>query len=220
MGQEIRIQANRIAHAPDVLLNVTDADNDATGGQILQPFLLVWQSETEPPGIFEDIILEGGDRATTATGVFVVPPELEGLLLRAKIIYQDENGVLETVFSAPTLAVAPPDEPLPVAAPLPPELDTISPNGGVHFIRADLQFMLDQIKIAERHSAGEDLTDIIQNSRLPFGLRTVDGSFNNLVPGQEQFGAADQNFPLLLDPIFRDDQDGDAFDVNGGAPGD
>jgi Ca2+-binding RTX toxin-like protein len=219
VGQAIRIQANRLANAPDVLLNVSDADNVATGGQIRQPFELVWQSESETPGIFEDIILEGGDRATTATGVFVVPTELTGLLLRAKIIYQDENGVLETVFSAPTAAVAPPEEPLPVAEPLPPEADTVSPNGGVHFIRSDLQFMLEQIKIAERHSAGEDLTDIIQNSRLPFGLRTVDGSFNNLVPGQENFGASDQNFTALLDQVFRNEVDEAPFDTNGPGPG-
>ena len=52
---------------------------------------------------------------------------------------------------------------------------------------------------------------IIPNSRLPLGLRTVDGSFNNLVEGQEHFGAADENFPLLLEQQFRDDQDGDTL---------
>ena len=50
------------------------------------------------------------------------------------------------------------------------------------------------------------------NSRLPFGLRTVDGSFNNLVQDQTHFGASDQNFPLLLDQVFRNDLDGDTFD--------
>jgi len=45
----------------------------------------------------------------------------------------------------------------------------------------------------------------------PFGLRTVDGSFNNLIPGQSEFGAADNDFPSLLDPVFRNDQDGDTF---------
>jgi hypothetical protein len=33
-------------------------------------------------------------------------------------------------------------------------------------------------------------------------LRTVDGSCNNLVPGQETFGAADQVFPRLTTPVF------------------
>ena len=35
------------------------------------------------------------------------------------------------------------------------------------------------------------------NPALPFGLRTVDGSCNNLQPGQETFGAADQTFPRM-----------------------
>ena len=51
---------------------------------------------------------------------------------------------------------------------------------------ADLSKILDQIKIAERHAAGEDLIDIIgqDNTLLPQGLRTVDGSYNHLLPGQ------------------------------------
>ena len=54
---------------------------------------------------------------------------------------------------------------------------------------------------------------------MPFGLRTVDGSFNNLVPGQSEAGAADNLFPRLVDPVYRDDADGDTFDANGPAPG-
>ena len=37
--------------------------------------------------------------------------------------------------------------------------------------------------------------------------------------GQTNFGASDQDFVLQLDQIFRNDQDGDTFDTNGGAPG-
>src|ERR1700741_2805204 len=99
------------------------------------------------------------------------------------------------------------------------------------FIRSDLQFILDQIEIAERQARGELLTDILPNVQVPFGLRTVDGSLNNLVPGNETFGEADNLFPRLLDPIFRDDQDGDSIalgpppapiiiNTNYGAPGD
>ena len=47
---------------------------------------------------------------------------------------------------------------------------------------------------------------LLGNSRLAFGLRTVDGSLNNLVPGQEQFGASDQNFTQLLNQVFRNDR--------------
>src|SRR5262245_57985711 len=74
----------------------------------------------------------------------------------------------------------------------------------VEFIRSDLEFILQQIIIAERNAAGEALIDILPNSLVPFGLRTVDGSFNNLIGGQENFGATDELFPRLTDPFFRD----------------
>ena len=38
---------------------------------------------------------------------------------------------------------------------------------------------------------------------LPFGLRTVDGTCNNLLPGQAKFGAADELFPRMLTPEFQ-----------------
>ncbi|WP_455273810.1 peroxidase family protein [Rhizobium herbae] len=38
---------------------------------------------------------------------------------------------------------------------------------------------------------------------IAWGLRTVDGSYNHLLPGQEQWGAADQEFLELLDPQYR-----------------
>jgi hypothetical protein len=72
----------------------------------------------------------------------------------------------------------------------------------VKYILSDLQFILDQILIAERHAAGENLADIIPNSELSFGLRTVDGSFNHLVPGSSTLGSADQTFPRLVDPTW------------------
>src|SRR5262245_57280415 len=89
----------------------------------------------------------------------------------------------------------------------------------VTFIRSDLEFILQQIMIAERHAAGEDLLSLLPNSLVPFGLRTIDGPFNNVIPGQENFGAADELFPRLTDPFFRNDLDGDTFDANGPAPG-
>ena len=78
-------------------------------------------------------------------------------------------------------------------------------------IKSDLEFILQQILIAEAHAAGADPASLLPNSFVPFGLRTVDGSFNNLVPGQSEFGAADNLFPRLVDPVFRDDADGDTF---------
>src|SRR5262245_20705117 len=73
----------------------------------------------------------------------------------------------------------------------------------VQFIRSDLEFILAQIRIAERNAAGESLLDILPNVEVPWGLRTVDGTFNNLVTGQGEFGAADSTFPRLSDPVFR-----------------
>ncbi len=75
----------------------------------------------------------------------------------------------------------------------------------------DLNKILEQIKIAERNAAGESLVDIIgQDAALqPLGLRTVDGSFNHLLPGQSEAGAADQNFFRLLTPVYLDDGDHD-----------
>jgi len=55
----------------------------------------------------------------------------------------------------------------------------------------------------------------IPDAHVPVGLRTVDGSYNNIVPGRELWGAADQPMPRLLDGSFRNDADGDAFDPDG-----
>jgi hypothetical protein len=66
-------------------------------------------------------------------------------------------------------------------------------------VKHDLQFILEQIQLAEAHTAGADpLTQINGNALLPYGLRTVEGLYNNLVPGQEQFGAADRAMPASL----------------------
>ena len=198
---------------------ITDADN--AGGVITdRPISYIWQVESDPvrgAGVFRDIVDQSGDKPATADGTsFRVTSDLDGLRLRVRAVYQDDDGVLENVFSAPTAAVAGvvAAPPAPVVLPEP----TVA-SAGVRYLPSDLQFILDQIIIAERNAAGEDLLDILPNSRVAFGLRTVDGSFNNLVQGQEQFGAADQDFPLLLDQVFRDDLDGDTFDANGPGPG-
>lgn len=72
----------------------------------------------------------------------------------------------------------------------------------VTLVRHDLDFMLQQIRIAEQHAAGTPLTDLIPDIHLPWGLRTVDGSYNNIVPGREHFAAADQPFPSMLTGNF------------------
>src|SRR6476659_4677911 len=85
----------------------------------------------------------------------------------------------------------------------------------------DLKFILKQINIAEQHSAtlspshpcdtlvnqpGDNIPDAnqIPDRLTAYGLRTVDGSCNNLFPGRETFAAADQLFPRLSAKNFRD----------------
>jgi hypothetical protein len=88
--------------------------------------------------------------------------------------------------------------------------DAVAVGQGFNLNPSDLKFILKQIKIAEHHAASYDAahpcdglmgpgenqipTDA-QGEELPWGLRTVDGTCNNLVPGQTKFGAADQPFP-------------------------
>src|SRR4029077_10226008 len=79
----------------------------------------------------------------------------------------------------------------------------------------DLQFILKQIKIAEHHAATLTAAnpcgtlvgpgpDQIPDRLTPYALRTGDGSCNNLFPQRERFGAADELFPRLTTPSFRD----------------
>src|SRR5262245_19065334 len=86
----------------------------------------------------------------------------------------------------------------------------------VTFIRSDLEFILQQIIIAERNAAGESLLDILPNVEVPFGLRTVDGTFNNIYLTQSQFGAADNTFPRLTDPVYRPAEAGTSYAQVGG----
>jgi beta-lactam-binding protein with PASTA domain/Ca2+-binding RTX toxin-like protein len=80
-------------------------------------------------------------------------------------------------------------------------------GAGFNLNAADLRFILQQIKIAENHAAGGSLLgpgpNQIGDPRHPFGLRTVDGRWNNLMEGQEKFGAADLVFPRLVPAQFK-----------------
>ncbi|QRM30323.1 peroxidase family protein [Microvirga sp. VF16] len=96
----------------------------------------------------------------------------------------------------------------------------------VNLVKHDLEFILKQIKIAEAHAAGGDLRKLVaeaggldpnaattptQAFLLPYGLRTVDGTYNNLVEGRETWGAADQPFPVLTPPDHVDENDDPAL---------
>ena len=113
-----------------------------------------------------------------------------------------------------------------------PAADAAAPVGqGFTVTPSDLAFILKQIKIAERHSRalipeldpGNTIpnnpspttdpvycqsmigtgADQIPSSLLSFGLRTVRGDCNNLIPGQSHYGAADTVFPRHATPVFK-----------------
>ena len=90
----------------------------------------------------------------------------------------------------------------------------------------DLRFIYEQILVAQDHAAGGTLLgpgpNQVHDPQLPRGLRTVDGSFNNLVPFQvdnrftppvpaQFFGASDQLFPRRLTPVFRTAEQGTSY---------
>jgi Ca2+-binding RTX toxin-like protein len=91
---------------------------------------------------------------------------------------------------------------------------TAAPIGNGFVVTAgDLDFILKQIKISERHSATLTPTnpcgtlvgpavDQVPDTLTSYGLRTTDGSCNNLIPGREKFAAADTVFPRLTTPDF------------------
>lgn len=95
----------------------------------------------------------------------------------------------------------------------------VAPEGaGLHLNAGDLRFILKQIKIAERHAAtatpqnpcgtlrGNGVNQIA-NPLLPYGLRTVDGSCNNLLSGGDDVGRAQRMMPRLADPVWRAAED-------------
>lgn len=96
----------------------------------------------------------------------------------------------------------------------------------VTLVKHDLEFILKQIRISEAHADGGNLAQLVaeaggqatganagaplQPHLLPYGLRTVDGTYNNLIAGRETWGAADQPFIPLTERTFRNEGD-DSF---------
>ena len=61
-------------------------------------------------------------------------------------------------------------------------------------------YVLDVVNGLVPRDANQPLA--IPDPHVPFGLRTVDGTYNNIIPGRETWGAADQSMPRLLDPKY------------------
>jgi len=81
--------------------------------------------------------------------------------------------------------------------------------------RGDADFILEGIRISEQNAAGTPLQSLVGAPVLPYGMRTVSGRDNNIVPGREGFGAADRTFPRMLTPSFRG---AEPFDPDGPGP--
>jgi hypothetical protein len=106
-----------------------------------------------------------------------------------------------------------------------------APVGNGFFINDDdLRFIFKQIQVSQANAARGALlgpgpnqvnsqADPNGDPQLPMGLRTVDGSYNNLVPipDQHMFGAADLVFPRKTTPVFRD-AEALPFDPDGAGP--
>ncbi|MFP5314274.1 MAG: peroxidase family protein [Actinomycetes bacterium] len=85
---------------------------------------------------------------------------------------------------------------------------------------SDLAFILKQIKIAEAHVRNTTSEtgpcgallgsgpDQVPGPLVSWGLRTVDGSCNNLQPEREDFGASNRAFPRMTTPEFHPAEDG------------
>ena len=101
---------------------------------------------------------------------------------------------------------------------LPGGISTSAVGAGLELSPNDLAFILQQVRISEQHAATATATDPCSTligpgvnqipagpnaEELPFGLRTVNGICNNLVPGQESFGATGHAFPRLTTPVYR-----------------
>ena len=107
----------------------------------------------------------------------------------------------------------------------------VAPVGqGFNLNASDLRFILKQIKIAEQHSdtltaanpcgtmrgTGADRIPAGEvGDTLPWGLRLIDGTCNNLVAGKVTVGAADQNFPRLVPKSLKTAEDGTTYASNG-----
>ena len=116
------------------------------------------------------------------------------------------------LLSAVAIAV-----PLAVVSTPPPAVAVTDEDPSFVLNQNDLEFILRQIQISEAHAADEldpsnytllcaspqDASgSCVPDIARPAGVRTVDGSYNNLRVAQSEYGASDLAFPRLLDPVW------------------
>ena len=121
---------------------------------------------------------------------------------------------------------------VPVVAPLGVSTSAAPVGQGFELNASDLRYILQQIKIAEHHVAFTDETTgpcgaLVGDGpnqiptggvgvTLPWGLRTVDGSCNNIVENQSQYGTADETFPRIAPAEWRPNYPADPYVVTPG----
>src|SRR5258705_2498073 len=148
---------------------------------------------------------------------------------RARSRYWAVATVLAMIFSPTGVPFFAPQAPLQAQALVPASVTGVG-NGFV-LDEEDLRFIFHQIAVAQQHVVTTSVSHPCDtllgpgpnqvngignpngNPQLPVGLRTVDGSCNNLVPvpDQHKFGASDRLFPRLLTPVFRDAEQGTSY---------
>lgn len=104
------------------------------------------------------------------------------------------------------------------AAPSPSALAVTDEDPSFVLNQNDLEFILRQIQVSEAHAAdvlnpsnyellctdqGDAAQNCVSDEMRPKGVRTVDGSFNNLRLQQSEYGASDNAFPRLLEAEWR-----------------
>ncbi|GAA3323995.1 hypothetical protein GCM10017711_14030 [Paeniglutamicibacter sulfureus] len=115
-------------------------------------------------------------------------------------------------------------------APIPAAFAAPPPGQDFNVTQGDLEYIIKQVEISEAHAertltnpdssplcgndkrfdvASQTFFDAkdqpcVGNPLLPHGLRTVDGRWNNLMPGQDGFGTAQETFPRLVPAGYKD----------------
>ena len=157
-------------------------------------------SSSETSVIFASLVVILEKRNSVCRGIRVVTlaGQMESLMPTCRRAPSHRRLAIALVF---TLALSNGGVPL-----FGPVVHAQAPVGaGFELDAGDLRFIFRQIEIAQAHSAGGELfgpgPNQVHEARLPFGLRTVDGSFNHLTAGQTMFGASDQLFPRMTTPV-------------------
>lgn len=143
---------------------------------------------------------------------------------RRRSVPRSLGAKIGTIGVAVTLAASGAMIGVPAAVAAPP------PGQDFNVSQGDLEFIIKQIEISEAHAedtlADPDSSPLCKSTStfdipsqthfdldgdpcvgsplLPFGLRTVDGRWNNLMPGQDGYGTAQEVFPRLLEADYKE----------------